>query len=122
RAAARELALRRERDAGDARAAMSGGLADEQERRVFERGQVGMKPQAPRGGTVAVTIEVERRADRSAAQTLDELLDHHPDSDGRRPEAGGDRARGRRLSLCREALTRPGAVRLPPLRGDVRRR
>src|SRR6185312_8497753 len=78
RASARELPLRGERDAGDARAAMSGGLADEQERRVFERGQVGMKPQAPRGGTVAVTIEVERRADRSAAQTLDELLDHHP--------------------------------------------
>ena len=120
--AAGELALRGERDPGDAGAAVAGRLADEQQRRVFASLEVGKQPVAPRVGAVAVTIEVERRADRGAAQPLDELLHHHPHSDGRRPAAGGDRARGGGVPLGREAFARPGPVRLPSRRGDGRGR
>src|SRR5207237_3067555 len=66
RAAARELALGGEREAGDPRAAVAGGLADEQERRVLPGLEVGAEALSPRGRRAAGAIEVERGPDRDA--------------------------------------------------------
>ena len=86
-AGAGQLALRGERDAGDTRAAVAGRLADEQQRCFLPRFEVREQPLAAHGRALAVTIEVERRADPRAPQPFDELLHPHPHSDRRRPAA-----------------------------------
>ena len=63
-----ELALGRERDAGDARAAVAGGLADEQDRRVGARVEVAREPL----GEALVAVLVERRADPRGGEPLHE--------------------------------------------------
>ena len=62
-----ELALRRERDAGDAGTPVTGGLADEQQRRFLPGFEVREQPLAAHGRALAVTIEVERGADPGTA-------------------------------------------------------
>ncbi len=67
RACAGELALGGERDPRDACTAVPGGLADKEERRVLPLAEVAQKPVATRGRALAVTIKVERCADRGTA-------------------------------------------------------
>ncbi len=62
----RELPLRRERDARDAGAAVTGGLADEQQRRIGARLEVAVEtPREPR-----VAVLVERLADPRPGEPL----------------------------------------------------
>src|SRR3954470_21048540 len=54
---ARQLALGRERNPGDAGASISGGLSDEQKRRVAAALEVGAEPLTAHARALAVTIE-----------------------------------------------------------------
>jgi hypothetical protein len=63
RPAAGELPLRRERDSRDARAPVTGGFANEQQRSVFARAEVRGEALATGLRPVAVAIEVECLAD-----------------------------------------------------------
>ena len=70
RPGAGDLALGGERQAADARAAPAGRLADEQERRVPARVEVGAQARAPerRAGVLVVRV-----ADRGRRQRLDQV-------------------------------------------------
>ena len=77
RARARQLALRRERDAGDAGATVAGSLADEDDSRVDALLDEPAQPLPPHRPAVALPIEVERRAEGRAGEPVDEGIRPH---------------------------------------------
>src|SRR5215831_284687 len=96
-----ELSFRRERDPGDAGAAVAGRLADEEERCAFAGVEVVDQPVAAGPRSVAFPIEVECVADGRIDEPGDELFHPRPNFDGRGPATAGDRApRGRVPRRC----------------------
>ena len=118
-----QLALRGERDARNARAAVAraprrpAGTA----RRLASSRYAG-EPLAALRGARSVPVEVEGPPDSGGRDPVDERTHLHPYSDRRRPAAAGDRARGRRLPRRRASTPRPRAVRLRPRARDGARR
>ena len=77
RSGAGQLAFRGERDAGDASASIPGRLADEQELRCGVPLEVVAEAVSPQRGSVALAIEVERRADAGGGESSDEPFGIH---------------------------------------------
>src|SRR6266550_5563003 len=77
RAAAAELPLRREGDAGDAGTAVAGRLSDEQQSRRPSRLEVGAETPAPELGAVTVPVEVVGRTDLRGREPADEPFSLH---------------------------------------------
>jgi hypothetical protein len=77
RPGARELPLRRERDPGDARAAPTGGLADQEQLSLCVPLEIRAQASSSELGAVALPVEVVRRADARGAEPVDKLLDVH---------------------------------------------
>ena len=114
----RQLALGREREPGNTGTSVSRRLADEQQRRVGARVEVGGQPVPARRSALSVPVEVVRPPDPGRREPVDERAHLHPYSDRRRPAAARDRTRRRRLPGRRGDHPRPRAVRLPPRRRD----
>jgi hypothetical protein len=77
RPASGQLALGRERDPGDARAAIAGGLAHEQDACSAVLLEIALEPLPPEIRTFAVAVEVERAADARRSEATDELSNVH---------------------------------------------
>src|SRR5439155_23939101 len=77
RPASGQLALGRERDPGDARAAIAGGLAHEQDACSAVLPEIALEPLPPEIRAIAVAVEVERAADARRREAIDELPDLH---------------------------------------------
>src|SRR3954454_2299717 len=75
RAGARQLALRGEREPRDARAAVPGRLADEQQARLPPRFEVRRQPPSEDTGAGSLAVEVEGAADLGAPELGDERSD-----------------------------------------------
>jgi hypothetical protein len=77
RAAAGQLPLGPERDAGDSRTAEPGRFADEEDAVAAVLVQVARQALAAEGRTLALAVEVVRRADPRSSQALHELVGAH---------------------------------------------
>jgi hypothetical protein len=76
-ARAGELALGRERDARDTRAAVARGLADEEQRRLPVLGEIGGEALAEQAGARAVGVLVVRPADPRPCKVGHQRLNVH---------------------------------------------
>lgn len=83
-----EEALRRERDPGDASAAIARRFTDEQDAGPAASVEIRGEPVAPLGSARAVPVEVRGPPDPGGNETVYERTHRDQDSDGRRPGGG----------------------------------
>ena len=77
----RQLPLGSEGDAGNARSAVAGRLADEEDRRVGVCLEIGRKPRAPQRGVRSLPVEVRCLPDAGSRKPVDERAHRDPHSD-----------------------------------------